>query len=58
MQSHLIVLQFHGEAPPETRWSSIPKTGPSKALKVKFTKLITPVAVPPNCGGFASLITV
>ena len=35
-----------------------PKTGPNSALKVKFRKLTTPVAVPPNCGGLASLITV
>src|SRR5256885_9593501 len=35
-----------------------PNTGPSSALKVKFKKLMTPVAEPPNSGGLASLITV
>ena len=33
-------------APPETVSRTRPKTGPSSALKVKFRKLTTPVAVP------------
>src|SRR4051794_41838364 len=45
-------------APPETLRRIEPKTGPSSALNVKLRKLITPVAVPPNCGGLASLMTV
>ena len=52
------MLQLHSCAPPETLCRIQPKTGPSNALKVKFKKLMTPVAVPPNCGGLASLITV
>src|SRR4051812_15218591 len=34
-----------------------PNTGPSSALKVKFRKLTTPVAVPLSSGGFTSLMT-
>ena len=45
-------------APPLAAARSPPKTGPSRALKVKFRKLMTPVAVPLTCGGLASLITV
>src|SRR5215217_6250738 len=45
-------------APPDTLCRIRPNTGPNNALKVKLIKLTTPVAVPPNCGGLASLITV
>src|SRR5262249_10110565 len=44
-------------APPEARCKIPAKTGPNKALKVKLRKLTTPVAVPPSCGGIASLVT-
>ena len=45
-------------APAAARTSRFANTGPSSALKVKLMKLMTPVAVPPTRGGFASLITV
>ncbi len=35
-------------APPDTRIRLHPKYGPNSALKVKFKKLTTPVAVPAN----------
>src|SRR3569832_170806 len=43
-------------APPDTLCRIRPNTGPNNALKVKIIKLTTPVAVPPNSGGLASLI--
>src|SRR5262245_16960451 len=46
------------DAPPLTVVRINAKTGPSSALKVKFRKFTTPVAVPLIWGGFASFITV
>src|SRR5580765_6690635 len=47
-----------GAPPPLAAVSSPANTGPSSALKVKFKKLMTPVAVPLTRGGLASLMIV
>ena len=54
----LVVFELHLREPAGGAQQSQPKTGPSSALNVKFRKLTTPVAVPLNSGGLASLITV
>ena len=58
LERRLVMLERHLRRSPATLRRIQPKTGPSRALKVKFRKLTTPVAVPLTSGGLASLITV
>ena len=58
LERRLVVFELHLRQAAATRSRIQPKTGASSALKVKFRKLTTPVAVPLTSGGLASLITV